>query len=121
MIGGAGSDFIRGHNEQLYTNYGSNGDILIGGSTVYDNGITQLFGIYQEWISADPFGDRVNSIRTRVENAAAGVNNIRLDNTTVFDDGELDQLYGAVARGDDWFLLDLGLDINNAGGNDIRE
>ncbi|EDL61943.1 putative lipoprotein [Gimesia maris DSM 8797] len=121
LIGGAGSDFIRGHNEQLYTNYGSNGDILIGGSTVYDNGITQLFGIYQEWISADPFGDRVNSIRTRVENAAAGVNNIRLDNTTVFDDGELDQLYGAVARGDDWFLLDLGLDINNAGGNDIRE
>lgn len=121
LIGGTGSDFIRGHNEQLYTNYGSNGDILIGGSTVYDNGITQLFGIYKEWISADPFGDRVNSIRTRVQNSVAGVNNIRLDSTTVFDDGELDQLYGAVARGDDWFLLDLGLDINNAGGNDIRE
>ena len=121
LIGGYGSDFIRGHHEQVHTNYGSNGDILIGGATVYDNGLAQLFGIYQEWISADPFGDRVNSIRTRVENTAAGVNNIRLDSTTVFDDGELDQLYGAVARGDDWFLLDLGLDINNAGGNDIRE
>lgn len=121
LIGGYGSDFIRGHHEQVHTNYGSNGDILIGGATVYDNGLAQLFGIYKEWISADPFGDRVSSIRTRVENAAAGVNNIRLDSTTVFDDGELDQLYGAVARGDDWFLLDLGLDINNAGGNDIRE
>lgn len=121
LIGGYGSDFIRGHHEQVHTNYGSNGDILIGGATVYDNGLAQLFGIYQEWISADPFGDRVNSIRTRVENTATGVNNIRLDSTTVFDDGELDQLYGAVARGDDWFLLDLGLDINNAGGNDIRE
>ncbi|QDT92764.1 GEVED domain-containing protein [Gimesia algae] len=121
LIGGKGLDYIRGHNEQLYTNYGSNGDILIGGSTVYDNGMTQLFAIYKEWISADPFGDRVNSVRTRVQNTAAGVNNIRLDSTTVFDDGELDRLYGAVARGDDWFLLDLGLDINNAGGNDIRE
>lgn len=121
LIGGTGSDYIRGHNEYLYTNYGSNGDIMIGGSTVYDNGLAQLFAIYQEWISADPFGDRINSIRTRVQNSAAGVNNIRLDSTTVFDDGELDQLYGAVARGDDWFLLDLGLDINNAGGNDIRE
>lgn len=121
LIGGFGSDFIRGHNEALYTNYGQNGDILIGGATVYDNGMTQLFAIYQEWISADPFGDRVASISTRVSNTSAGVNNVRLDDTTVFDDGELDQLYGAVARGDDWFLLDLGLDVNNAGANDIRQ
>ncbi|WP_145457738.1 GEVED domain-containing protein [Gimesia panareensis] len=121
LIGGFGSDFIRGHNEALYTDYGQNGDILIGGATVYDNGMTQLFAIYQEWISADPFGDRVASISTRVGNTSAGVNNVRLDDTTVFDDGELDQLYGAVARGDDWFLLDLGLDINNAGANDIRQ
>lgn len=121
LIGGTGSDYLRGHNEALYTNYGSNGDILIGGSTIYDNGMIQLFAIYQEWISADPFGDRVASISTRVGNTTSGVDNVRLDNTTVIDDGELDELYGAVARGDDWFLLDLGLDINNAGGNDIRQ
>ncbi|MEQ9067628.1 MAG: hypothetical protein RLO18_12930, partial [Gimesia chilikensis] len=96
-------------------------DILIGGATVYDNGLAQLFAIYQEWISADPFGDRVASISTRVDNASLGVNNVRLDDTTVFDDGELDQLYGAVARGDDWFLLDLGYDINNAGAHDVRQ
>ena len=120
LIGGLGADYIRGHNEAIYTNYGKNGDILIGGATVYDNGLTQLYGILKEWSSATPFGDRVGNIRTRVENTAAGVNNIRLDSTTVYNDGELDQLYGAVARGDDWFLLDLGLDINNAGGNDIR-
>ena len=120
LIGGLGSDFVRGHNEAIYTNYGQNGDILIGGSTVYDNGLTQLYGILKEWSSATPFGDRVGNIRTRVDNTVAGVNNIRLDSTTVYNDGELDQLYGAVARGDDWFLLDLGLDINNAGGNDIR-
>ncbi|MFK7779371.1 MAG: GEVED domain-containing protein, partial [Gimesia sp.] len=118
LIGGAGSDFIRGHNEAIYTNYGQNGDIMIGGSTVYDNGLTQLFGILTEWSSATPFGDRIGNIRTRVENTAAGVNNIKLDSTTVFNDGELDQLYGAIARGDDWFLLDLGLDINNAGALD---
>jgi Ca2+-binding RTX toxin-like protein len=121
LIGGTGSDYLRGHNEALYTNYGSNGDILIGGSTIYDNGMIQLFAIYQEWISADPFGDRVASISTRVGNTTSGVDNVRLDDTTVIDDGELDELYGAVARGDDWFLLDLGLDINNAGGNDIRQ
>lgn len=121
LIGGLGSDYIRGHNEALYTDYGQNGDILIGGATVYDNGLAQLFAIYQEWISADPFGDRVASISTRVDNASLGVNNVRLDDTTVFDDGELDQLYGAVARGDDWFLLDLGYDINNAGAHDIRQ
>ncbi|MCH9654289.1 MAG: hypothetical protein K0U89_10510, partial [Planctomycetes bacterium] len=67
---------------------------------------------------ATPFGDRIGNIRTRVSNTAAGVNNIRLDSTTVFNDNELDELYGAVARGDDWFLLDLGLDINNAGAHD---
>lgn len=121
LIGGFGNDFIRGHNESLYTNYGQNGDILIGGATVYDNGMTQLFAIYQEWISADPFGDRVASISTRVNNTTAGVDNVRLDSSTVFDDNELDELYGAVARGDDWFLLDDGLDINNAGANDIRQ
>lgn len=118
LIGGAGSDFIRGHNEAVYTNYGQNGDIMIGGSTIYDNGLTQLFGILTEWSSATPFGDRIGNIRTRVTNTAAGVNNIRLDSTTVFNDGDLDELYGAVARGDDWFLLDLGLDINNAGAHD---
>jgi hypothetical protein len=26
-----------------------------------------------------------------------------------------------VARGDDWFLLDLGYDINNAGAHDVRQ
>ncbi|WP_339727089.1 GEVED domain-containing protein [uncultured Gimesia sp.] len=120
LIGGYGADFVRGHNEAIYTNYGDNGDILIGGATVYDNGLAQLFGIYAEWINAEPFGDRVENIRTRVDNTVAGVNNIKLDSTTVFNDGEIDQLYGAVARGDDWFLLDLGLDINNAGAHDIR-
>ena len=119
LIGGYGADEVRGHNEAIYTNYGANGDILIGGATVYDNGLAQLFGIYLEWISANPFGDRVESIRTRVGNSVAGVNNIRLDSTTVFNDGEIDELYGAIARGDDWFLLDLGLDINNAGAHDI--
>ncbi|QDT96317.1 GEVED domain-containing protein [Gimesia aquarii] len=119
LIGGSGSDFIRGHDEATYTNYGANGDILIGGSTVYDNGLTQLFGILSEWTSATPFGDRVENIRTRVTNTATGVNNIKLDSTTVFNDGEVDKLFGAVARGDDWFLLDLGLDLNNAGAHDI--
>nr|MCH9653497.1 hypothetical protein [Planctomycetota bacterium] len=66
LIGGTGRDFIRGHNEAIYTNYGQNGDIMIGGSTVYDNGITQLFGILTEWSSATPFGDRIGNIRTRV-------------------------------------------------------
>ena len=120
LIGGLGSDYIRGHNEAIHRNYGQNGDILIGGATVYDAGLTQLYGILKEWSSATPFGDRVGNIRTRVDNTVAGVNNIRLDSTTVYNDGELDQLFGAVARGDDWFLLDLGLDINNAGANDIR-
>lgn len=119
LIGGYGADFVRGHNEASYTNYGANGDIMIGGATVYDNGLAQLFGIYQEWILAEPFNDRVGNIRTRVDNTVAGVNNIRLDNTTIFNDGEIDELYGAVARGDDWFLLELGLDIHNAGGNDL--
>ncbi|QDU07645.1 GEVED domain-containing protein [Gimesia aquarii] len=119
LIGGVGADYIRGHDEATYTNYGANGDILIGGSTVYDNGLTQLFGILSEWTSATPFGDRVENIRTRVTNTATGVNNIKLDSTTVFNDGEVDELFGAVARGDDWFLLDLGLDLNNAGAHDI--
>ena len=118
LIGGRGSDYILGHNEAIYTNYGQNGDIMIDGYTVYDTGLTQLYGILKEWSSATPFGDRIGNIRTRVSNTSAGVNNIRLDSTTVFSDGELDQLYGAVARGDDWFLLDLGLDLNNAGAHD---
>lgn len=119
LIGGLGADFVRGHDEGTYTNYGANGDIMIGGSTVYDNGLTQLYGILAEWTSATPFGDRVQNIRTRVSNTVTGVNNIKLDSTTVFNDGEIDQLYGAVARGDDWFLLDLGLDENNGGALDI--
>lgn len=120
LIGGQGADFVRGHNEGPNTNYGANGDILIGGSTVYDNGLAQLFGIYQEWIRVDqPVDVRATNIRNRVDNTAAGVNNIKLDSTTVFSDGEVDELYGAIARGDDWFLLDLGVDIANHGGHDI--
>lgn len=119
LIGGYGSDYLRGHNEAIYTNYGQNGDILIGGATAYDNGLTQLYGILSEWSSATPFGDRVENIRTRVDNTTAGVNNVRLDSTTVDnDDGAIDELYGAVARGDDWFLLDLGMDLQNAGAHD---
>ncbi|QDV52403.1 GEVED domain-containing protein [Gimesia fumaroli] len=119
LIGGDGADLVRGHNEAIHLNYGANGDILIGGSTVYDNGLAQLFGIYSEWISSVPSEDRVQSINRRVDSLTAGVNNIRLDDTTVIDDGDVDELYGAVARGDDWFLLDLGLDIFNAGGHDL--
>lgn len=119
LIGGLGSDILRGHDEATYTEYGQNGDILIGAATVYDSGLVQLFGILVEWASATPFEDRVSNIRTRVDNTVAGVNNIKLDSTTLIEDDEVDELFGAVARGDDWFLLDLDLDIHNAGAHDI--
>jgi hypothetical protein len=79
------------------------GDIVIGGTTSYDNNPTALAYIMAEWDSSDSYSTRVSKISN-----GGGLNgSYVLNNTTVFDNGVTDYLYGynpASGNSLDWFF-----------------
>ena len=81
-------------------------DILIGGFTVYDENLDALALIMAEWTSDRTYLERVHNLR----NAAGPILEtadieIKLDETTVFNDGVRDKLEGDDDR--DWFFANL--------------
>jgi Ca2+-binding RTX toxin-like protein len=94
LIGGAGADRIVGNAQD---------DILIAGWTAFDTDESALSAIRTEWTRTD----RTYQQRHLALNSD-GVGPdfaIRLDDTTVSDDGVLDVLTGS--SGQDWFLVNL--------------
>ncbi len=88
LIGGAGTDQLQGNADD---------DILIGGSTSYDDNVTQLGTLLAAWNAAAPYAARTAQIEDELFSA-------RLEsNETVFDDGVADTIFGN--DGQDWLFL----------------
>lgn len=88
LIGGRGADRLVGNGED---------DILVGGYTSYDCDHEALCEILETWTRRDlSYAQRVNKL---------GTGPFALNRTTVFDDGDCDQLTGAA--GTDWFFVGM--------------
>jgi Ca2+-binding RTX toxin-like protein len=93
LIGGSGTDILLG---------GAGQDILIGGTTNYDQNITALRAIMNEWTRTDvDFATRVAQLNG---SQSGGTNGPYLLNaTTVHDDGAANTLFGGQDL--DWFFV----------------
>jgi hypothetical protein len=107
LIGGRGADNIQGN---------SSDDILIGGWTSYDADRAGLDAIYAEWSSARTYAERIANIRTASGPLLDGTNLKLEKQTSVFDDGDADNLNGA--SGTDWYFYLLGEDLANRNGGE---
>ena len=99
LLGGTGKDELTGS---------TNEDLLISGTTAYDLNRAALLAIYQEWLSARTFTQRIDNLwgtgsGTR-QNADYFLNNSSSDavTDTVFADSDLDRLLGGANS--DWLF-----------------
>lgn len=116
LVGGGGNDSLGGDDgndvliggvgaDQLYGLGG--GDLLIAGSTSYDNDLTALGAIRDEWTSSRNYATRVANLRGVGTGDRANGNYFLQAGQTVFDDAVADQLTGGDGR--DWFFaIQLG-------------
>lgn len=95
LIGGVGSDILNG---------GGGEDLLIAGTTAFDSNASALLLIRDEWTSTRDLDDRISNIQAG-SGPILGGTGVKLDSTTVFDDGDADTLIGA--SGIDWLFLNL--------------
>jgi hypothetical protein len=98
LIGGSGADQVTG---------GGADDILIAGKTSYYDEATgtadlaALDALMAEWSrTAETFSQRTTNLQNGTGQNAPN----KLDGTTVFDDGAVDQLFKGSA-GQDWFIV----------------
>jgi hypothetical protein len=116
IIGGKGADTLTGGGGINLEN------ILIGGTTLYDQDLTALNAIFAEWKSSDLLSTRMGDIAGRTTN---GLNlngsyvlvpvATRKHAATVFDDAAVDQLFDGA--GMSWFFVHEPDDkINNGAG-----
>jgi Ca2+-binding RTX toxin-like protein len=106
LIGGRGSDLLQG---------GPDDDLLIGGTTAFDADDPTLLAILEEWKRTDrAYLERVKNLRQ-----GGGLNGSAvLDATTVFEDGDKDELAGGA--GLDWFFIHAGDSITDlAAGEEV--
>jgi parallel beta-helix repeat protein len=94
LIGGSGADVLQG---------GGAGDILIGGTTIYDSYNDALVAVLAEWQSADSYDTRFSLLQS-----GGGLNgsSTMVWGTTVSDDNAKDTLTGS-KTGLDWFFAQL--------------
>lgn len=113
LVGGLGADFLYG---------GIGDDILISGVSLFlndeRNPVTldraAIAAIMADWTSNRSYADRLTSIRNGTSSGGA----YRLDSSTVFDDADLDHVFGEGGR--DWFWLD-SFDISDAENSEARD
>ena len=91
MIGGTGASSVKG---------GSGGDLIIGGSTTYDDNNAALDAILAEWRSTGSYATRIAHLKN-----GGGLNgSVELNlGTTVIDDLAANVLTGA-AGGKNWYF-----------------
>lgn len=94
LIGGAGADYLNGSRGH---------DLLVGGSTDYDSDLTSLQAIQSEWRASNSYSTKVANITTGGGSLAG--TGIKLDSSTVQDDGAVDRMFGS--GGMDLFFGDL--------------
>ncbi len=94
LIGGAGKDDLSGRGGD---------DLLIGGTTAYDDSVSQLAALFAAWTSTAAYADRVAQIASESFSASLELNE------TVFDDQIADEIFGG--DGQDWFFLTGAVEI----------
>lgn len=95
IIGGGGADTLGGGVATRFSQSGS--DLLIAGSTAYDNNADALTAIWQEWSkSGRRYAERIANLR-----AGLGRSGIALNSNTVFLDEGVSKLTGGADL--DWF------------------
>lgn len=107
LFGLGGNDTLRG---------GNRADILVGGSTVHDTDVAALDAVLKDWtVLLIGYPTRVAHLLGTTAGSKSGP--VRLNNTTVLDDGRANELTGSNQR--DWFFqgTEPGLvnDLNTGG------
>ncbi len=106
LIGGTGRDLLIGglHGDGLFGTSGD--DILISGTTQFDNADLALQAIMAEWTSGHSYGERVRNLRgqphANFANRLNGTNYLRMG-TEVNADGGANVLQGQSET--DWYFL----------------
>jgi Ca2+-binding RTX toxin-like protein len=105
LIGGEGRDILIGGAGAVTLRAGSGGDLLIGGTTLYDNNVTALLALMDEWQRTDiSYQQRVQD--PSVGGIGASNGTTLLDSLTLTADDASDDLIGGSNA--DWFwLMDL--------------
>jgi len=96
LVGGRGVDRLFGGISSKRTNT-QDANILIGDRTGHDTSDAALVALLGEWTSARTNDVRVGNLRAGLMLAAG----FKLEAATITDDGDADQLFGAL--GQDWF------------------
>jgi autotransporter-associated beta strand protein len=117
MIGGRGADRLVGNADD---------DILIAGTTAFDDHDMALLAIMTEWTSARSYESRVANVRgdsTGPDYADRANGDFFLQpdvpNATVFDDDDIDALTGSSGR--DWFFAGDDDKITSLSGSEFAE
>ena len=124
LKGGEGRDILiggRGH-DRLKASAGDN--LLIAGFTDFDRDMSALEAIRSEWTRTGQDPDHLKDYQTRVDHLLTGGGRngtIRLNPTTVHDDGNFDVLDGAPKTiWLDWFFANLDGDGDRKKKDDVR-
>src|SRR5260370_40332291 len=91
LIGGQGQDILIGGAGQATLQAGSGGDILIGGTTAYDNNAAALAAILAEWGSSDDYATRIARLTGSMSGGLNGA--YFLNTSTVHGNGRALYLY----------------------------
>jgi hypothetical protein len=106
LVGGSGADILIGGGGPASLHAGTGGDLLISGSTTWDNSAAALAALLKEWSRPDrTYLERVHDL---LGDGSGGLNGTYLlDPQTVLRDTAVVQLFGGKS-GMDWFWLSEG-------------
>lgn len=113
LTGGAGADKLYGGLNGATTNT-SDGNLIIGDSTVYDANEAALWTISQAWNAPLDYASRIAELR----NAGSNPLGVALNSSTIVNDKAVDQLFAAA--GSDWFWNVSGQDKISGRGSGIQ-
>lgn len=101
LFGGAGADYLSGERGN---------DLLLAGTSNYDTHLSSLQAIQGEWTARSRFSTKVTNVTTGGGSLAG--TGIKLDSTTVQDDGDVDRAFDRSGRNL------LFVDLDGADGDD---
>ncbi|HUG90866.1 MAG TPA: hypothetical protein VML55_08540 [Planctomycetaceae bacterium] len=113
LVGGDGDDHLNGDRGRDLLIGGRGGDVLVGGPdddlliagfTLFDDNHAALSTLLDEWTSDRDYATRTANLRDGSGSSERANGSFFLDESTVFDDGEEDQLTGGSGR--DSFFFD---------------